>query len=350
MTLLFFDGMQDGATVKKPEWNATWRSNQTGRDGTTNGAASTVRAGIYTCTLPSAAATCIMGGAFVFINAAFGATTATAAPIQFVRSGTVELVLTLTAGGYIEVRRSSVSGTLLGTTSGHTPLSAGAWNHIQAKVLLHSSAGSVEVKINEVTVLTLSGVATAGTTGSVTAVNIGSTQSGTGSHDAVTLDDFWVCDEVDATASQGSPLNDFLGDLRVAALLATSDGDTTAWTPSTGTNHAALVDESPPNTTDYNGTLAASGLRDLYNVTDLSGAVGQVLAVQPTIYAAKSDAGSATIATVVKENGVVTDGATQTLTTTYLLYTGTMRTRRPSDSGAWTVTDINNLQVGVKAP
>ena len=48
--------------------------------------------------------------------------------------------------------------------------------------------------------------------------------------------------------------------------LPTSDGNYTQWTPSTGTSHFALVDESPCNgTTDYNSTNTV-GNRDSYGV------------------------------------------------------------------------------------
>ena len=68
------------------------------------------------------------------------------------------------------------------------------------------------------------------------------------------------------------------------SLLPTANGNYTQWTPSTGTNHAANVDETPCNgLTDYNSTTVA-GNRDSYTV-DISsvpnGATITAIAVQP---------------------------------------------------------------------
>jgi hypothetical protein len=50
------------------------------------------------------------------------------------------------------------------------------------------------------------------------------------------------------------------------ALVPSSDGNYTQWTPSTGTSHFALVDETPCNTTDFNSTTVV-GNRDSYGVS-----------------------------------------------------------------------------------
>lgn len=50
-----------------------------------------------------------------------------------------------------------------------------------------------------------------------------------------------------------------------AAIMPSADGFYAQWTPSTGTSHFALVDETPCNTTDYNSTIVV-GNRDSYTV------------------------------------------------------------------------------------
>jgi hypothetical protein len=50
-----------------------------------------------------------------------------------------------------------------------------------------------------------------------------------------------------------------------STLVPTADGTFKQWTPSTGTSHFALVDETACNTTDYNSTNTA-GNRDSYSI------------------------------------------------------------------------------------
>lgn len=347
MTLLFFDSCNQAATYPKPEWffpSDPW-INQAGRDGSANGAASTERGRAYQLILPSAASTCILGTGLYLGNSAFGVTTNM--PIQFVRSGTVELIIQVNSSGFLEVRRTSGTGTLLGTTSGHAAWATNSWRHLQVKVNLHTSTGSVEVKIDGVTGLSLSGVQTAVTSGAVTMIQIQSGQAGSGSSNQVRLDDLWVCDGVDASSTQGRPYNDYLGDLKVATLVPDGAGDATFWTPSTGANYAA-VDESPPNTTDYVAASSSdTGVRDLYTLQDLPSNALEVLAMRPNLYVGKSDVGFARIAPCVKQDGVVgTDAPLIVSSVGYSSLAGEVRTTRASDGTPLTVADLNNTQAG----
>jgi hypothetical protein len=353
MTLLFFDGFQDGNTTSKPEWNAgvsgNWDSIQTGRDGGTNGAVrGSSNSTIATCTLPSSAATCIVGTACVTGGATSGADT-TPCIIGLCSSGNVlQLVLTISLAGFLEVRRTSVTGTLLGTSSGHTPIGSGQWFYVEMKAILTTATTStVEVRLNgaPTPVLTITGAATSSVIGNVTAIRLIG-RNGLSAY--CQWDDLYVCDAVDATATQGQANNDYLGDIRVASLFPTAAGDTTAWTPSAGANWTD-VDETPPVTTDYVASAAsASGTRDLYNVTDLTGTISKVFAVRVGLYAHKTDAGLAQVKPVVKENSVVTAQAAQALSTSGFALYGPALYVKPSNSGLWSGTDVNNLQVGAE--
>jgi hypothetical protein len=337
MSLLFFDGFQDSNVVPKPEWLASMSSTPaTGRDGTPNSAC---RGGSPTMTLPTPATTC-------FVGLARMATSRPDSPVlYFHRSGTLELVLTQNSGGMLELRRTSVSGTLLATSSGHAPIPlTNQWHHFQVKVALRSDgAGVCEVRLNGVTVINYTGQ-TAGVTGDVTQIQLPSATGGSGD---LLYDDMWVCDGVDGTATQGAPNNSFLGDLKVATMLPTAAGDTTQFTPSTGVTNWSLVDENPANTTDYVST-SVSGNRDLYQFSDLPANALAPVAVRVGLYAQKSDAGVSSIKPVIKENGVVTAGATSPLLTTWAGYWGSLRTKKPSNDTPWTVADVNGLQAGVE--
>lgn len=347
MTFLGCDGFQDSATNQKPEWDnsAPW-SSFTGRDGAAASAgqfsSNTVS---RTYTLPSAAATCITGTAFYFTSTApMGQSNLVI--LGLVRSGVLELVVTVNATGFIELRRTSPTGTLLGTSSGHAPLAITTWRHIALKATLHSSTGSAEVRLDDVPMITVSGVSTSVTTGSVTAIRMaaGGTTAGSG----VAFDDLYVCDGVDGTATDGRANNDFLGDVKIASIFPSSDGDLSQWTPSTGTNHSATVDEVPVNTTDWNAA-ATAGLRDLYQHTDLPAAAVAVLAIRGGFYAQKTDAGAASVKHLVKENSVVTAGSTKALSTTYAGYWSEILKLKPSNGTVFAVSDVNAMQAGVES-
>lgn len=337
MSLLFFDGFQDVVTMPKPEWGSTFNSQIAGRDGGTNGAA---RATVISAALPSGAATCIAGAAYQYSSV--GSPSGSNGYLMgFVRSGTLECCLVINTSGMLELRRTNGTGTLMATSSGHAALTSNVWRHVQAKVVLHDTAGSVVVKLDGVTVINFSGQ-TAGVAGDVTAFALGAPSAGN-----LYIDDLWICDAVDASASQAAANNDFLGDMKVVSLFPTGAGDTTQFTPSTGSNWAA-VDEVPPNTTDYVAS-ATSGQRDLYGLADLPVGTVSPLGIRVSLYAAKSDAGASALKTVVKESGgTVTTGSSQPLSTSWAAYHGPMRPTRPSDGAAWTVADINALQVGVE--
>src|SRR5262252_1307007 len=314
MTLLFFDGLQDAVLVPKPEYVSAnpWSGAGTGRDGSSNGAGNGPGNGNgRIINLPSAAATCIMGNACYFGSGSLGGSNSLV--IGFCSDApcanpTCQLCITVNTAGFIEARRTSPTGTLLGTSSGHQPIFYQEWHHYAMKGVLHTSAGSCVVRLDDKEVLNLSGIATSSVTGSVLSTKF---FSGGGVF-ANNYDDIYICDGVDATATQGRPNNDFLGDLKIVTMVPTAAGDTTGWTPSTAPNWGA-VDEIPVNTTDYVSTAAATtGTRDLYNLNDLPANANLVYGIREGLYCQKSDAGTANIKTTIKESGgTITSGSSQ---------------------------------------
>lgn len=352
MTLLGFDALTDGNTVPKSEWDvlASWFSaTQTGRAGDTDGAvtAASGATAFKTYTLSSAAATVIYGIAFNYATASvIGASGSGAFQLGgMMVAGTVQCIVGVNTSGFIEVRRGTVwsSGTIIATSSGHTAIGTAAYHQVEVKGLMHTSTGSVIVNLDGVQVINTGSMQTAASSGSVSALRFG---NGSASTNSMQYDDFYVCDAVDATGSQGRANNDFLGDLRVQALFPTAAGDVSQWTPSTGANWTT-VDETPPSTTDYVSD-ATVGHQDLYNLTDLSGTVITVYAVRECLYVAKTDAGSVQVKPLFKENSVVTADTAQGLTVGAAQVYGTLRAVRPSDSASWTSTDVNNLQAGAE--
>jgi hypothetical protein len=126
---------------------------------------------------------------------------------------------------------------------------------------------------------------------------------------------------------------------------AVAVGSNQGLTPSTGTDHGALVDENPPNTTDFNSS-AQVGTKDTYNYPSMT-YTGTVFAVQPQLYVAKSDSSGRQICPVVRVNGVDYDAVPSSLSVTWG-YVSNAWHQNPNTLVSWTVADVAALQAGMK--
>lgn len=136
-----------------------------------------------------------------------------------------------------------------------TALVANVWYRVELKVLIKGDAtGSFEVRLNGVTVLQATNVVTGSQPEPVLSFAI----MAPGGAGRTWHDDVYLCD------STGTRNNDFLGDIRVYETTPTADGHYEEWTPLSGSNHAAMVNEIPP---DGDGSYVSSdtiGQRDTY--------------------------------------------------------------------------------------
>ncbi len=140
----------------------------------------------------------------------------------------------------------------------------------------------------------------------------------------------------------------FLGNIRVQTLYPTGDTATVQWTPSTGTTHYNLVDENPANDdTDYIGD-SVSGHVDLFDVGD-STYSPTILAVMEGVDC-KDSAAPSTLQLECVSGGQTSDSANKTVPiTSYTCVTNIWETD-PGTSAAWTVSNFNAAQFGVKIP
>lgn len=179
--------------------------------------------------------------------------------------------------------------TALGTSS--TPVSTGSvFQYLEFKVVIDPSAGSIEVRKNGSTILSLSGINTRGDGGGSDWQHLVIGRLGLAASTSTTwdIDDLYVCD------GSGSIRNDFLGDCEATAYYPINDGFYTDSTPSSGTARYPLLDETTANgDTDYT-TLASSGQKDSFIFPDMAVAGGSILGLQLNDWSRKSDVGTAT--------------------------------------------------------
>lgn len=237
--------------------------------------------------------------------------------------------LQLTSTGDIQV---VCNGAVLATTSA-LGIAVGTWYFIEFKCVCGSS-GSFELRVNGTTV----------------ASGSGNTQAGTHAyHDRVRFcggadanpctDDFFVLD------GAGTTQNNFLGDSKIVAILPSTDAGPNAWT-ATGTPHAGQVSENPPDDDSTYVQDGASGDKELWNYSQLSG-LGTVQGIQISTDARLTDVGSIGLKTLAKSAGVESDDAGQAVTgVTYSTFTRIMATD-PSGN-PWTEATLNAAQFGVE--
>jgi hypothetical protein len=338
MALLFMDGFDHYATADiTKKWTSSASmsiASTSGRRG--GGCASTNSLGSYLEKALSASSANIVVG-FAFKLNVFN--TGYPAFLTLKESSTSHISLGYNASSKLEIRRGNGGGTLLATSN--ASLSLSQFNYIEIKVTISDTVGTTEVRINGVTDsgLTLTGADTrnGGTSGVIDLVSLGqnSTFGAAGAYD-----DLYVCD------TSGSTNNNFLGDCRIDTLFPNADGNYSQFTPSTGTVHYSLVDESTPNTTDYNYS-STSGDRDSYTFPDLTGLVSQtVYGIQINAAALKSDSGSRSLGTMSRLSGTNKDGTGAALSTS-LAYLSEIQETDPA-SAAWTEANVNAAEFGVK--
>lgn len=226
--------------------------------------------------------------------------------------------------------------TLIGQTA-RANLERDVWNYVEIKVR-DATDGEVVILVNGYEVLVLNNVDT--TTSNGVGYDRVRLWCGATSNYEMQIDDWYICN------GAGSTHNTYLGNAQIRSIWPTSDGDSTEWGLSEGTDHYALVDDNPINSdTDY--TTADSTVSDLFGYADASD-LGTISAVQ--INSAMKELSTAVVPTMknlIKSGSTVYDFETPAISTGYKdLHT--IHTVDPDTSLAWTLTNLNAAQFGVK--
>jgi len=240
-------------------------------------------------------------------------------------------------------RGTQTSGVLLATGRA-IPLNS--YTYVEAKVKVSDAAGTVEVRLNGSPTpefaLTAQDTCT-GVTPLITHFSLG--------HYAPTLADsissiyssfhcdFYLCD------TTGPDNNDFLGELRGDLMLPDAPGANQDFTPSTGSDHEAVIDEVPPSATDYLES-SVTGDKDTHTVTPLTG-IDNIVAVQINNWFFKSDAGYAAGRSLLVSGATEDTGVTLAapLDPIYQLDSWELD---PNTSAAWTLANLNAIEIGTE--
>ena len=256
--------------------------------------------------------------------------------LAFVDGVTVQVSVKMTAGNLLSVYRGA---TLLGTGTYVVVNSVPFYFEFKAKI--SNSVGTIETRVNGNTDLILTGQNTQATGNSTANVlSLGLMQNNTGGTQTITYDDLYLCDET------GSANNNFLGDCRVECLLPIGAGSEAQWTPLSGANYANVDEVVPDDDTTYNKSNTVGGV-DTYVMADLVSATGLIYGVQYLEFARKDNAGSRFIAPVARIGGTDYAGSAVGLGDSYV-FTREIKELSPATAAAWTLSEINAMEYGVK--
>lgn len=332
MALLFMDGFDHYATADiLKKWDSSGGSPSVGAVGrrSTNGMTFN-----GSTTVPSVTKNLTAGASFVvgfmLRPTAIGGTSERVIA-AFLDAGSQQCEIRIGPSGTLSVTRNGTAVTG-GTSTNALTLSTEHYLEWKVTIANSISAGSCVVRINGVDWITVETGQDIQATANATAnaFRLG----GNASNCSFQCDDLYI-------ASGTS----FLGDVRVDTLLPNGAGNYQSWTPSTGTDHAALVDEATPNTTDYLSGGAAGTKETL--ALGSTGSSGSVLGVQVCNAVAKSDAGTSTIKNLIRSGSTDANGANFSPSTSYL-YSLSVHETDPATSAAWTVSAINALEAGAE--
>lgn len=257
--------------------------------------------------------------------------------VSLLDAGSLQCDLRLKSDGNLAVTRN---GTTLGT--GTTPLALNTYYYVELKIKINSSTGTVDVRVNGTSLISLTGQNTQAT-GNATANEIALGQFTAVSGVSMYYDDLYICD------GAGSTNNAFLGDCRVDCYLPTGNGSNSAFTNNSGnsTNNYSHVNEaSQDGDTSYVADLTVNDI-DSYAITGLTHTPSSIFGLQTNIIARTDDAGARSICPLLYRSATAYAGTSVALGTSYQdklqIYE-----QDPATSAAWTKTNLNATEFGLK--
>ena len=248
-----------------------------------------------------------------------------------------EIGFYVTSGHYVGLRHDGtywdayVDGSKV--ADGTCAHAGASWHLVELHVIVGDS-GTIESRVDGVVDITYSGDTKPGATTAISYVRLYQYVTGLG-NDA---DSYWD----DFTMGTGG----WPGDIRYAsALVPNADTAQKDWTPSTGVDNYAMVDEKPPSDADY-VSAGSVNFKDLYTLSNWSaGANEEPRFIVDWVRAKKDVADSCFMEYIVKSGSTESSSGSFALTTDFVYY-GRVLDNDPDTAAEWTANAINALDVG----
>jgi hypothetical protein len=157
-----------------------------------------------------------------------------------------------------------------------------------------------------------------------------------------------VYDDLYLLDNSGSINNNFLGDMRVDAHFpVTPDGTHQDWTPSTGSDRFAVVDDPSANITDYNATLTLNDI-DTLNIENMKNPGGSIAGLQTMHYHSKADAGACLVAPIVRSGAADYVGSNFAPSVDSFAFQRTLYETNPATGLQWAESEFDAVEIGYK--
>jgi hypothetical protein len=230
-------------------------------------------------------------------------------------------------------------------------LTAATWMYLEFKWLIHATAGTFEIRVNGIPVLTYAGATIendpfATTLGVWNAIHLLGLQSVPGPpYLTVRICDLYLADLASTLADD---VHDFLGDGVIATIKPNGVGSSTGWLASSGANWDAVNDGAAPDDDATYVSVATPGVTDLYQFEDIpAGAI--VKGAHLCAMLRKETAGAATVAPVIQPSGsgALTGPAQGVANTVYDRYVTQAYDLNPTTGVKFTASEINAGQFGL---
>lgn len=339
MAILYIEGFEGFGTSAnmRYRYKGTSTANQsnivTGRDGSGKAIYMDFGSAIWYFDMPGgeSAANLIVGCGFQIANSMVNSDV-----LSFYDTGgvTEQVVLRSTAAGELAVDRGA---TQLGITSG-LGLLTNVWYYLEIDVTFgDATAGSVEVFLNDSSVLSLTGIDTRTTAGE----NCGFVGLKANTSGPRVFDDLYILDD------QGTDQTTRIGPCIVETVFPDANGTTNNFTPSAGSNYQNVDEgDTPDDDTTYNSSSTVTH-KDLYGHAALTGSIDTVYAVMPRSYVRVSEAGGRGVKPVARSNVTEVDGTERFIDQSYV-YVDEVYENDPNGGGAWTESSVNAAEFGIK--
>lgn len=253
-------------------------------------------------------------------------------------TGSVQVALSMhSVDGLLRLWRGDQS-TLLATSS--VALPTGSWNFFELKTTIHDTTGSMELRVNGITVATYTGdTKQSSSIGTARSIRLSGGVYSSSLYGWI--DDLYVCD------GTGTTHNDFLGDCRIDTLYPNGVGGAAQFTPTGSATNWENVDDVPSDEDSSYNASETVGAIDSFVFTDLTTLNSTVFGVQANILARKDDAGSRTLRAIARAGSTNYEGSDLLLGDTYLDQQQIWPIN-PATAAAWTEEDINATEFGYK--
>jgi hypothetical protein len=255
---------------------------------------------------------------------------------RFYDGVTLQVEVRITTSGEIEVLQNT---TQRGITAAGVILQQN-WYYLEVDVTIHGSTGAVTVRKNGVAVLTLTNINTQ-TSGAAQQNRVrisGITANNAGFETRIC--DYYVLN------TSGSVANALLGDSQVEMLVPDGAGNSTQFTPSSGSNWQRVNERATSDGDSNYVQSATNGHIDLYTMGALTSANGSVAGVAVKAWAKKTDVDPRELGLGIRSGGSNDFDSGHVLTSGYLYHARVMDTN-PITASAFTESEVNGIEAGM---